>query len=772
MSRDAAPAAPADVRRVLAVTRIVFFLSGFSSLIYQVVWQRLLTLHYGVGAVSSALIVSVFLAGLGLGGLAGGRLAEGRFRPLRIYQAVELAIGLFGLASLPLLALLGRFTAGRGPVVAFLGAFLFLGIPTFLMGTTLPLLTKALNERLRDFLRTVASLYFLNTLGAAAGAVVASYLLISLLGLDGAVRIAAGLNLVIALLVTRASRVTAEPRPAPVPAASAGHVSPGLGRFALPIVVVTGFLGIGYEMIWLRIVGVLVKDTPYAFASTLSIYLLGIALGSLILGRAAARGRVRSPFTLFFALHAVTAVVVSLTVVGLTSATRGGVVSALAAASWASDPIPFPQSPSALPSSIDAAFRFVPYTATILWPALLVLAPTLVIGAGFPLVSLLALRDPEREGRTIGTVWFWNVVGNVLGASVTTFVLLPLAGTERTILGFVLVGLTALLVLAAPPRPRLARLALGGAFVTLASLAVVLLPAPGGLYRAIHPAPGPDQTVRLEEGIDGVCAIYHGPAGIRVYINGSEHGVRPSATYLSWLHETVRYTRSVRSVLVVGYGSGGLVDALLAIDGVESVTAVELSPTLMRSLRAYPEYSGALRDPRLRLVVDDGRRYLLRNRERFDLVLMDPIRSTSSYANNLHSTEFFELVQRHLNPEGVLLLAGVRDRHVLPRTLAGAFPHVRAYGYFLLASPSPLRSGEEHSPSLLASIPAPQREEVRRSVGEGFRGDRRFVLEATAGYPVNRELRPWSEYYLGLRMREAWLSSPDASHSIRPATYR
>ncbi|HMM37075.1 MAG TPA: spermidine synthase, partial [Thermoanaerobaculia bacterium] len=88
MSRDAAPEAPADVRRVLAVTRVVFFLSGFSSLIYQVVWQRLLTLHYGVGAVSSALIVGVFLAGLGLGGLAGGRLAERPARPLRTYQAV------------------------------------------------------------------------------------------------------------------------------------------------------------------------------------------------------------------------------------------------------------------------------------------------------------------------------------------------------------------------------------------------------------------------------------------------------------------------------------------------------------------------------------------------------------------------------------------------------------------------------------------------------------------------------------------------------------
>lgn len=772
MNPDHAGEASAQSRRTLRVTRLVFFLSGFSSLVYQIVWQRLLTLHYGVGAVSNALIVGVFLAGLGLGGLAGGWLAERRPRLLRTYQVVELAIGAFGLASIPLLAVLGRYTAGSGPVVAGLGAFLFLCVPTFLMGTTLPLLTKALNRGLRDFLRTISSLYFLNTLGAAAGAVVASYLFISLLGLDGAVWIAAGLNFAIALLVTRAARVPVEAVPPPVPAAPPSLPTRGLGRLALPVVIVTGFLGIGYEMIWLRVVGVLVKDTPYAFASTLSVYLLGIALGSHLLGRAASRGRVRAPFDLFFSLQAATAVVVAVTVVGLASASRSGLLSGLLAASWASDPLPFPYPPSDLPPAVGASFRFVPYTATFLWPVALVLAPTLLIGAGFPLVSLLALRDADREGRTIGIVWFWSVVGNVLGAFATTFVLLPRLGTERTLLAFVLVGLAALLALAAIPRRPAVRAGLAGAFGVLVASAVVFLPRPGGIYRAIHPAPAPDQTLRLEEGIDGVCAIYSGPAGIRVYINGSEHGVRPSATYLSWLHETVRYTPSVRSVLVVGWGSGGFVDALLGIEGVQAVTAVELSPTLMRSLAAFPEYSSALGDSRLRLVVDDGRRFLLRSADRYDLILMDPIRSTSSYANNLHSREFFELVRGHLAPEGVLLLAGVRERRVLPRTLAEVFPHVRAYGYYLLASTSRLRPDEALARSLLASMPEPLRDAVRRSAGEGYRGDRRHILETSAGYPVNRELRPFTEYYLGLRMREAWLPFPGASQSTRPATNR
>jgi predicted membrane-bound spermidine synthase len=775
MSRDRADAVPASDLRTLRTTRLVFFLSGFSSLIYQVVWQRLLTLHCGVGAVSNAVIVGVFLAGLGLGGLIGGWLAERQRRLLRTYLVVELAIGAFGLGSLPLLSVIGRHTAGSDLVVSGVWTFLFLGIPTLLMGTTLPLLTKALNRQLRHFLRTLSSLYFINTIGAAAGTVAASYLFISLLGLDGAVWIAAAINLAIAVLVTAASRRADAvfPERSPVPGATVGVASQSLGRLAFPVVVVTGFLGIGYEMAWLRVVGVLVKDTPYAFASTLFVYLLGIALGSHVLERAVSRGRALRPLDLFLSLQAATAVVVALSFIGLTAFARTGIVSRLLVATWASDPLPFPLPPSSLPSTIEAAYRFVPYTATFLWPLALVLAPTLLIGASFPLVSSLALADPAREGRAVGHVWFWSVVGNVLGAVVTTFVLLPLAGTERTLLCFILVGLAAFLARAAVRGPAIRRLGFIGAFGALAAAAVLLFPARGEIYRAIHPAPAPAQSVLFEEGTDGICAIYRNQAGIRVYINGSEHGVRPSSTYLSWLYETVRHTPSVRSVLVIGYGSGGFVDAILGIEGVEAVTAVELSPTLLKNLRKLPEYSSGLGDRRVRLVVDDGRRFLLRSAQRFDLILMDPIRSTSSYANNLHSREFFELLRAHLAPEGVLLLAGVREWHVLPRTLAAVFDHVRAYGYYLLASPSPLRPDGPFAHALLASIPEPLRGAVLRDAGGDYRGDRQHILAISAGYPVNRELEPWTEYYLGLRMREVWGSaSAPASQSTRPATNR
>ena len=475
------PDTPVSDRRTLRITGIVFFLSGFSSLVYQVVWQRLLTLHYGVGAVSNAVIVGVFLAGLGLGGLIGGGLAERQRRLLRSYQVVELSIGAFGLASIPLLSVLGRHTAGSGPASPASTPFCSWAFPRFSWARPCRCSPRPSTGTCGTFVRTLSALYFVNTIGAAAGAVTASYLFISLLGLDGAVWIAAALNFAIAILVTSADPRPTSVSPPDLAPSRTTDSSPSqrLGRLALPVVVVTGFLGIGYEMTWLRVVGVLIKDTPYAFASVLFVYLLGIALGSLLLERAWARDRVPRPLDLFFSLQVATAVVVALSFIGLTALARSGVVSRLLAASWASDPLPFPFPPSALPATLAATYRFVPYTATFLWPLILVLAPTLLIGAGFPLVSSLALSDPDREGRTVGHVWFFSVVGNVLGAVVTAFVLLPLVGTERTLLAFILVGLAAVLVPAAKDGPTNRRLLRLGAFCVLATAAISAVPGPG-----------------------------------------------------------------------------------------------------------------------------------------------------------------------------------------------------------------------------------------------------------------------------------------------------
>ena len=138
--------------KLTSLLSFIFFFSGFAALMYQVVWQRLLTLHYGVGAISIALIVSVYMFGLGIGALFGGFLAERIKNKIFLYFIVELLIGCFGLISLSFLDFLGKYTAGSNYSLSFIYMFLFLSIPTLLMGITLPLLTKIFNSLINNFI--------------------------------------------------------------------------------------------------------------------------------------------------------------------------------------------------------------------------------------------------------------------------------------------------------------------------------------------------------------------------------------------------------------------------------------------------------------------------------------------------------------------------------------------------------------------------------------------------------------------------------------------
>jgi len=156
--------------RIASFLSFIFFFSGFASLMYQIAWQRLLTLYYGVGTISITLIVSVYMFGLGVGALIGGALAERIHDKLRLYFVVQLLLAVFGFVSLPFLDFLGRLTAGSNYVISlwYMGSFLIL--PTTLMGMTLPLVTKIFMRFAKDLLSTVSYLYFLNSIGAACGA--------------------------------------------------------------------------------------------------------------------------------------------------------------------------------------------------------------------------------------------------------------------------------------------------------------------------------------------------------------------------------------------------------------------------------------------------------------------------------------------------------------------------------------------------------------------------------------------------------------------------
>ncbi len=724
-----------------------FFLSGLAGLIYQVAWQRLLTVHYGVGAVSIAVIVSVYMFGLGLGSLLGGRLAERCSDPCALYAIIEGALGIAGLASFPVILALGRITSHAAPAVSFVCMFAFLCLPTLLMGITLPLLTALFVRMTGDFIYSVAHLYFINTLGAAAGAVLTSYLFISLVGLDGSIYLAAVVDFVLAsaIFLVRGSvgpELQREREADP-------FGGPGMGRLAHLLVFATGFIAIGYEIICYRVIGVLVKDSPYAFSSVLAIYLMGIACGSLAVRNYLARNPNASRRDLFFTVQFLIGLTILLTFAGYYQLSQHGPVQRLTHLSFSADAHPslavFSRSPDA--RCFDDIFLLLD---VFLWPMAFLLMPTMLMGASFPLISSLALSRRGGEGTAVGTTYFFGVMGNVLGGLVTGLLSLPLVGTEVTALAL---GSLALLFGLAP---RIFSRELPG-FYRLAGLIVLLLgiaaifPRPGSLYMAMHEPPFPPRNTEIDEGLDAVVLTYANGELLRNFINGQGHGYRPGPPFYAEAVESLSFTPIPRKVLVIGFGAGSITEACLKSTEVQQVTLVELCGSVIGNLRKFPALVDILDDKRLRLIIDDGRRFLQRNDERFDVILMDALRTTTAYSNNLHSRQFFALAGQHLSDGGVLMVGGVGDSPVIPRTLLEEFSNVRSYYGFSLASKVPLRKDTGRFERLLPLFPAGVQTEMRAFLQDYKDGQE--LVKVTRGYPPNQDWKPVSEYYLGLHFR-------------------
>lgn len=732
-------------RSPLPIFAWIYFFSGFSSLVYQVVWQRALSTHFGVGPVSTTIIVSVFMAGLGLGSHLGGIITRKIEDRITAYLAVELALGLFGACSLWSLQIAGAFIARSSFVLGMAGVAGFLLVPTLLMGITFPLLTQIFVERDPRLGAAVSRLYFVNTLGAAFGALTSSVVLISFFGLDVALYTAAAINLTLAAAIQLARRIDRQHARVE---SSVGDEGAGRDEeaaavpFPIVLVFVTGFLAIGYQMLWFRMVGILVKDSPYAFSGILATYLLGIACGSLWVHRALERGAIRNVRALYLALQ----VGIGLYALGaallIYLLRNTSVFEALMQVSFQADTHP-PKIARGLftnPKRLFLLFDIFTWSLLLFFPA------TLFMGAAFPLAPLLLNRDLKSSGGTVGRVYLWNVAGNVAGGAVTGFLLLPGLGSERTLLLFTSANLMFLLLVEQVrgyPLPFAVRAGLAAALCAGAWLFGF---GKGELVQALHPASGAGDRY-FDEGVEGTVLTYVDGPRVVTYLNGQRHGGRPNPSFYVEAAEAAAFARSVRRVLFIGYGTGSTLEALLGLPEVEEVVLVELNETLMHNLKRAPLFQGLLADPRIHLIIGDGRQYLLSNAESFDMILLDPLRSATAYSNNLYSNEFFTLVGEHLNAGGLMML-WQDEFDILPRTVASAFPHIRQYSYFLLASGSPFIEVPSRRKTIIQAFDSETRKTIERYLAK-LPPAKTLVTEAPPEGPINTDWKPRTEYYLG-----------------------
>jgi predicted membrane-bound spermidine synthase len=653
-----APGRPTSDRAAFAGLAAAFFASGFAALLYQVVWQRMLGIFAGSDAVTAALVVGAFLLGIGLGSLAASRLAD-RLSPraaARAFAGCEAAIAAFALLSTPFLY---DFLAIRlGPVIEgsfaiFLACFLGLLAPTFAMGLSLPLVSKAVVPGIEAAALRIGLLYGLNTLGAAAGALVGGFLLVGLLGFEGALAVGAALNLaagLVALWLAPGFSATRPPRAAPAEAAPVGGSLPGWTA----LVFASGFLIVALEIIWLRILGLSAQHNAYVFALVLGVFLvadgLGLVVGARIVHRIAdLRGT-------FLRLQGVAAL-----------AALAGIALFWAAYGWA---------PFATTMAVDT-FRLDPvHMLIVAGSALVLIGPAaFLLGMTFPITQAAVQRDLGSLGYRVAIVNLGNIVGNAVGGMAAGLLLLHLLGTAGALAAVAAVALG--LTLAALPGPRRARtLAVAAALAA----AIGLFPSNQAFWARIHGV-GPDQRAILAEDRSGVALLRLGQGPAPMFIGGfaqSRIPFHPHHYFLGALGPALH--PAPRQVLVIGVGSGGTPFGAGWNPTTERVRAIELVAPVYDVIRAYAAMEPAsaparmLRDPRFVLEVGDGRRDLLAGEARYDVIEADAILAQTSHSGMLYSVEFLQGVAARLNPGGLFVQWAPTARVV--EGFLEAFPHV------------------------------------------------------------------------------------------------
>lgn len=659
--------------RRLGIVYAIFFLSGFPALIYQIVWQRSLFTIYGVNIESITVIVTAFMLGLGLGSLLGGAISKSHRVPaLAVFGAIELGIGLFGFFSLRLFDWVGALTLGGSGPKTFLASFTLVLIPTLLMGATLPLLVVYLVRRSGNVGRSVGILYFVNTLGSAAACFVCGSWLLGALGMKGSVAVACLVNLCVgvgAFAVYVAGRnkqgvTTHVPPSAEAPGPVAGSAGPqGFVAFPLAIVLVavSGYISLSYEIVWVRVYSFLTEGRAASFPLLLGAFLTGIAFGSLAsrrfcrdAGGEGTRSRVM----------ALAGFVFLVTVIGF----------------------------FVTPAVAVAMMHTWRWTVTL--PAVALAAA--MLGATLPLISHVGISPDDRAGARLSYLYVANIVGSAGGSFVTGFILMDRWSLRGISVFLAVLGLALCASLLFIGEVR-GRFPMGRAAVVVAAAVVVVLLS-GPLFdtayerlqgkhrwsgeRFAHVVETRSGVITVET--DGTIyggGVYDGVFNVDILhdVNGA---VRPFA--LSLIHANPRH------VLMIGLSSGSWAQIVANHPQVERLTIVEINPGYLILIPLYPAVKSLLSNPKVDIVIDDGRRWLHRNEgRRFDAIVNNNSFHWRSSTTNLLSVEFLELLRRHLKPGGIAFYNTTQSLEV-QRTAALTFPYAVRLQNFMVVSDGPI----------------------------------------------------------------------------------
>ena len=745
---------PIAVSNPWAITILftLFFISGFTALLYQVAWQRMLGLFSGSDVRSVTVVIASYLLGLGLGNLVSSRLSD-RFNNrqcVRAYGFCNLGIATFALCSkflfYDLLFLRLQYLA-QSPGVMLAIVLVSLLIPTTLMGLSLPLLSKAINRGVDRAASHIGWLYGINTLGSGLGTLVSGWYIVGTFGYEQTVYIGAMFSTCVSLTALFISQQFDDrnySRQQNSLAANIDRSSEKPIKEWYLLVFLSGFTAISWETIWFRVLDIALQSNAYTYAHLLAFVLISNGLGSLLGAKTVKY--IRHPKKVFLLIQGLVAIYSAIAIW-------------LIARVWQT----YPQLRSDIGyinlDNIDFALWF----KYLIVPGVMMILPNLLLGFYFPVVQKAIQNDGRAIAQRVGSILVANILGNVMGSLVTGLVLLDWLGTSGSIKLLSIIGLGFLVAM----RPNLIKAKFVSLLSAIALILIIIFPHNSSLWAALQGIE-PDRYFIVEEDSTSVAAITEKNGRGLLYASGQVqanfpymhiHGLLGSIPAL--LHP------NPENVMIIGLGSGGTPHSIGANPATKQITVVELLGAELPVLKEYAETTvgkplkNLFEDPRYNIVVGDGRRELILSDRAFDIIEADAIQPWRSRAGMLYSQEFFREVQSKLKPGGFFVewdvAAGTKD------TMLSVFPYVTRVGlgekknlWVLIGSDRPVEFDREKLLAQLDRLPVINflSEKVGIDV-EQVREDVKTAQvqqhsQAKNGIPkkVNTDLFPQGEYYL------------------------
>jgi spermidine synthase len=665
--------APVRTAYAYALVYGCVLISGAAALVYEVVWARKLAQFIGITATAHTAVLTAFMAGLALGSYVIGARADRMRKPLRVYALLELGIGVYALGTLLLFdGAESLYVAASGTVGVsgfWANAFRFglalalLLFPTFLMGGTLPLLVRGLSRDGAPLAGLTSRLYGLNTLGATFGAFLGGYVLLPGLGMAGTICVSAGLALVAAgSLLALGSRLDPgsseqpagvrgggrdgpgkAPRPAERPSTAARRILVG---FAL-----SGFAAMVYQLSWIRALTLVIGGSVYAFSTTLTTFLAGIALGSFAANRFAGRYS-RDRF------------------LGIAGWLQAGIAFSATAGLWLTGKLP-DLFLKGYQSGLGGDFTRYLGLLFLLCSAVM-FVPTFLLGAVFPLVATVWANETASVGRGIGTAYAANSAGTILGALAGGLLVLPLLGVHGStfLAAAASVAAGGLFWLCRPlDRRRLASLTGVVAGVVLVGALVPkwdkALMTSGVFYHTSwfteqddwHEAAHAGELIYYKEGVDAVVCVTESQGTRILQINGKPDGSNGEdlSTQTLLVQIPMLLHPDPRRVAVIGLGTGTTSAGAAAHRSLRRLDVIEISPEVVEASACFRDINrDVLDDPRTGLHVVDARNFMHATRNTYEVIVSEPSNPWISGVANLFTREFFELAKSRLADGGIM----------------------------------------------------------------------------------------------------------------------